>query len=285
MTIRSSSLLGVMCGLSLTLAQIAPSVAQPTPTKEAVTAAEQHYDAGTRLYNLAEYDAAVAEFKEAYKLDPQSFYLFNIAQAYRQKNDCALATTFFKNYLRADPKAKNRAKVEGWIDDMKSCPAVTTITTITPTTPTIGTTPETKPDPIEPADEPAPVATPVTPLPPPPPPPRSAGGGLKLAGLVTAGVGMAALGAGTFFAFRASSRQSDIDAACAGGCVWGDKADLDAQGKTAAARGKIAFAIGGAAVIAGGVMFFMGRSRSHEHAPVALAPTADGAMLVTSGSF
>jgi len=113
----------------------------------------------------------------------------------------------------------------------------------------------------------------------------SDGSTLRLAGLVTAGVGGVGLGAGTFFAVRAGSFQSKVEDACAVSCEWSEVAADDATGRKAATRGKIAFAIGGAALIGGTVMYLLGRRSSTESAPIAVVPTSGGVAVWASGSF
>ena len=48
-------------------------------------AADAAYQEGRRLYDLREWDAAIAKFKEAYRLRPDAQSLYNIAQANRLK--------------------------------------------------------------------------------------------------------------------------------------------------------------------------------------------------------
>lgn len=119
---------------------------------------------GGKHYALAEYDAAIADFKEAYRISDEPAFLFNIAQSYRMKNECREAATFYRNYLRRSTDEKgveppNAAKVRGFITEMDACAAkqpakpTTEPTTTTPPPPTAtppitsGTTP------IEPVDE------------------------------------------------------------------------------------------------------------------------------------
>src|SRR5262245_36227691 len=56
------------------------------------------YDAAERAYNLGDFEKAVALFKEAYSDYPESAFLFNIAQTYRQAGDCKQAQVFYKPF-------------------------------------------------------------------------------------------------------------------------------------------------------------------------------------------
>jgi len=109
--------LAAACGAAPKPCPVAPDPIERDP----VAAADRRFEQGKRLYLLLEYDAAVVEFKEAFKRDPLPLYLFNIGQAYRKKEDCRLATAFFKNYLAEAPDAENRAKVAGWLEEMAAC--------------------------------------------------------------------------------------------------------------------------------------------------------------------
>src|SRR5205814_5867908 len=95
-------------------------------------AAREHYKRGTKLFDVAKYDDAIGEFTEAYELwdsdDPKdaanaAILLFNIAQAHRLANHYAQAILFYRNYLRKDPKARNRADVEKRIAELEQLDA------------------------------------------------------------------------------------------------------------------------------------------------------------------
>ena len=68
--------------------------------------AQELYEQGNTHYDLAEYDQAIDSFKEAYKLSKKPAFIYNIAQAYRQKGDCENALKSYKNYLRLAPKGE-----------------------------------------------------------------------------------------------------------------------------------------------------------------------------------
>ena len=110
--------------------------------------AEQLYDEGARFYNLAQYDQAIDAFQQAYLLSGQTSLLFNIAQAARQANRCAEATTAYRNYLRAEPNAANRDTVERHIAEMEACTAAAARITAPPVaTPTVTAAPPPRPEP------------------------------------------------------------------------------------------------------------------------------------------
>ncbi|HEY2743249.1 MAG TPA: tetratricopeptide repeat protein, partial [Polyangia bacterium] len=77
--------------------------------------ARQHFEDGSRLYDLGKFREAAREYEEAYKYKPDPALLFNIGQAYRGAGNTSEALTAYKSYLRKVPEAPNRAEVEGHI--------------------------------------------------------------------------------------------------------------------------------------------------------------------------
>ncbi|HMG23638.1 MAG TPA: tetratricopeptide repeat protein, partial [Kofleriaceae bacterium] len=65
--------------------------------------ADDWYKEGENQYNLGNFDKAVDAFKQAFSLENnesrKAVYLFNVAQSYRQANDCKNAYFFYKRFL------------------------------------------------------------------------------------------------------------------------------------------------------------------------------------------
>src|SRR4030095_7304029 len=101
----------------------APASPGPPPTESQLADAKQRYAAASRLYDLAEYEGALAEFKEAYRAVGDPACLFNIAQCHRKLGHTQDAITFYKTYLRRAPNAANRAEVEHRITELERAPA------------------------------------------------------------------------------------------------------------------------------------------------------------------
>src|SRR5688500_16608759 len=78
-----------------------------TPSDDARTA----YQAATTAYANGRYGDAAERFKEAYSLDPDPGYLFNIAQAYRLGQLCANAVDYYDRFLAAVPDPPERDAV------------------------------------------------------------------------------------------------------------------------------------------------------------------------------
>src|SRR6188768_1709430 len=93
--------------------------ARAAPTTAEATEARRHYEAASRAYDLAEYETALREFKEAYRIVGDPAFLFNIAQCHRKLAHPADAVTFYKTYLRRAPNTPHRAEVEKFIADLE----------------------------------------------------------------------------------------------------------------------------------------------------------------------
>src|SRR5262252_2447538 len=74
--------------------------------------ARQLFQQGSKYYDLGQFDKAIEAWQAGYDQKPDPGFLYNIAQAYRQKQDATKAIFFYKGYLRNSPKAHNRAEVE-----------------------------------------------------------------------------------------------------------------------------------------------------------------------------
>jgi hypothetical protein len=95
--------------------------------------AGKHFDHGVVLYGEADYPAALAEFKRAYTLAPNSAVLFNIGEAEFQLQDYAGALASFTRYLVEAPQgAAHRADVENDIEILRTRVGHLTIVTVPP---------------------------------------------------------------------------------------------------------------------------------------------------------
>ena len=106
---------------------LAPLLAFADPTT-----ADGWYKEGENQYNLGNFPKAIDAFKKGFELEPaetkKAAYLFNIAQAYRQLEDCKEAVFFYKRYLAfkdADKKkplkANKRKEIEDRIKELDAC--------------------------------------------------------------------------------------------------------------------------------------------------------------------
>lgn len=97
----------------LLVAAVAPAGA--APTMEERKTAKEHYEKGTRHYNLGEFVEAADEYKLAYKAVPDTVILYNIGQLYRLAKDYDKALLFYQSFLSNTKDATVRKEVEGRI--------------------------------------------------------------------------------------------------------------------------------------------------------------------------
>jgi tetratricopeptide (TPR) repeat protein len=262
-----------MLGMCVLLAST-PSVADDKAK------AKQLYDEGLRHYQLAEYTQAIDAWKQAYMISKKPLLLFNIGQAYRLSGDCTHAMTFYENYTDAAANPTNQDELDQAVAACKNAkpPA-------NDTNPTTITTTDTKP--VEPKPvETKPVETPVKAEPPPPSPlpaPAATGGHRRLGLFIGVG-GVVLEGGAVFFALQSKSKADDVQNYVMQSNVF------DAHAKSLESDGqrdnKLAWGFGiagGAAIIAGAVLYLTGGS-SEEHG-VAIVPTPDGARVGWSTTF
>jgi tetratricopeptide (TPR) repeat protein len=82
-------------------------------------AAKRHYDRGEKLFALGKFDEALDEYQKAFDAKPLPGFLFNIGQCYRNLGDYDQAIFSFKKYLKLDPNAANREKVEHLLEELE----------------------------------------------------------------------------------------------------------------------------------------------------------------------
>jgi hypothetical protein len=148
--------------LVLPLAAASPAAAQPTSPE---AAARQHFEEGTKLFNLGEFAHAVVEYKLAYKAKGDPVFLYNIAQAYRLSGDLQNAVFFYRSYLRNHPSAANRREVEGRVRNLEQQLQQQKVVTTTPPNSAVapgGAAAATAPEPATETATTAPATTPTT---------------------------------------------------------------------------------------------------------------------------
>jgi tetratricopeptide (TPR) repeat protein len=122
---RSIVTSGVVAGL-LALAipggLVHPQVAHAEDA--ATKASKKHYAQGEKLFALGKFEDALAEYQKAFDAKPIPDFLFNIGQCYRNLGDYDSAIFSFKKFLKLDPDASNRDKVQELIDDLEDKKAI-----------------------------------------------------------------------------------------------------------------------------------------------------------------
>ncbi len=253
-------------------------VAFAQPEESAKAKAEAEAAAGQKLFDDGKFHDAAGHFVRANEIDVQAPYIYNAATAYRLAGDCANAAKYYRSFVDATKgvQVQNLDKVKRYIDDMDTCAKASTKPT----------------EPAPPSPTPAPVvAQPGSETPVPSAAPSDPGKGKRRAGIVIAGVGIVALAASAGFA-HAGQHNADLEAAynkmychtdnqCSGDYI---KRNYSDPGKRDNALGWTTLVVGGAAAVAGVVLYALGTGDSGEH-PVAVAPTRGGALVTTGWSF
>lgn len=255
-------------------------------------ASDVAYEEGRRLYDLREWDQAIAKFKEAYRIRPDAKSLFNIAQALRLKGDCVEAVNFYRTYKRNFPKEKNLAKVDKFLADLEPCPKPTAVTPepVKPEPakpePVKRREPVKLPEPVKPREpvKPGTASAPVSPAPDPDPvsvtePSRSIGTTQRTSGIGIAAIGALLAAGGVYYGFQASSLARDAQD---GGGVWDP--GLEDRGKGAARNARLLLGAGGAAIVGGAIIYLIA-PRAELRVNVGVAPRTDGAMVVWAGTL
>ncbi|MGK0358944.1 MAG: tetratricopeptide (TPR) repeat protein [Bradymonadia bacterium] len=222
-----------------------PAVAQA----DARTSAQGEYAKGTAAFQARDYPRALARFEKAFKLDSSPVLLFNIARCHEEMGDVAQARDNFRAYLERVPDAADRADVERRIRVMQAV--------------ALRSTP---PPPVAPRSEP-PRSAPPRPAPPPDPP--------YLAWGVMAG-GVVATGVGLYLGLHAADAETQYTAELRDAAR---KRRLGDDAESAALRANVAFGIGGALLVGGAVLWWLGAA----DAPVQVGVSPDG--VGVSGQF
>jgi tetratricopeptide (TPR) repeat protein len=244
------------------LACSASASADPPAAPSADQQAAALYDEGKRHFDIGEYAAAIASWKQSYLLSNEPLLLFNIGQAYRLAGNCAEANRFYGNYKRANPTPPNAAELE---QATSKCAGVAPATGDAESDAAPKATAATPP--VEPV-----IAHPPTPPAPPPTPlvDDTAGHGLRLAGLIAIGAG-AADGVVAIVAGAKASSEASTVAGQRTGTPWSAALAADqASGQSWQTRARVLGAIGGVAVIGGGVAWWLGHRAASSRVDVAL---------------
>jgi tetratricopeptide (TPR) repeat protein len=243
----------------LLLLVLASPVAHAEPTN--VERAIGHYKQAKAYQDAGQYAKAAAEYEAAYRDDPRPETLFNIGQSYRLANEREKAIASFKQYLDAQPGGvgadearRHIATLTKEIEDAKALAAKL---------PPAGPAPV-APGPVR--DEPSPRVIRRSPV-------------LRWTGVGSLAGGAAAIGLGVKLGLDARDASTAISQFP--DSMWtGEQKRIFEDGQRADRNAIIAYSIGGALAIAGGVMFWYGSQTRVE--PVV---TATGAGAGVAGRF
>jgi len=250
----------------------------------AETLARSHYQLGKNYYNVSNYEKAVVEFEEAYKLVPKPDLLYNIARCHEAMGNFKQAISNYKLYLEKKPNFTDRATLELKIQNLERLQQEKDAGT---TKPPIKNVPGPKP----PARATVVTAPPAA-VEPPPVRPEAPGHTWKwTAGWAGVGVGGALLVTGIILGAKVSSKVSEYNDA-AGPNGGGTYSDLNAISSSGSGLEKGQFAtliLGGLTAAAGGGLLIwelLGtKERPATGAIIAPFATANGAGMVGAARF
>jgi tetratricopeptide (TPR) repeat protein len=258
---------------------VSPALAQPTAgevqARELVNKAKERSTAG-------DHHAAIDLYLQAYNIAPLPLLLSNVAAEYEKLNDSVQALKYFCKYLDAEPDgpmagyARSHAKEEqgklhNTVDDQTVCkPLPTTSPPETgsaappapPDTSTTGTsggtTAETKP-----AQSPDTVTVSND--------ESNPGSTARLAGLITAGVGVAGLTVGIIYGVKAENASNEITNWPKHTAWPNNILQLQADGRNDEDIQIAGLVAGGVLVVGGAVIYYLGHQKgasANEHASV-----------------
>jgi len=228
--------MALACLLVAALARAAAAQAEEPGKQQART----HYLEARRLHEHGEYQRAAAEYLQAFALFPDPELLFNVGQVYRLAGDQALATAYYRRYLELDPEGRAAPEARRHLEAMGA-------------TVRAGAAAKAWGMPREQQQQRPPAVAPV----------RRAdrGGWLRWTGIASGGVGLVLLGAGIYYGIEARSISAELSLVDR----WtADRLDRFDDGERAEARA-IGFSIaGGALLVGGGVLYWLGHQSSSE---------------------
>lgn len=248
--------MNTLCSSLLVFSTLMALAGPAAADRSSVDDAKRFFYSAQTHYRLGEFEQALHDFQDAYRLQQDPALLFNIAQCYKQLGRLDDSIRSYRFYLRDAANVPNRASVEKIIAELEQ--------KIAERDRSAAPTPIPRQAPPEAKPTPAPQATPV-----PPPvehsptlveaPPRRPRRGMIIGGSVAGVVGLGLLGGGAGTAVLASQNSDALTALDRARMPY-DPA-LDDSRKTNTAVSATLFAVGGAAVICGSVLIALGSRR------------------------
>jgi len=229
--------------------------------------ARRYYKLGEDLYNRADYEEALKQFKKSYQHSKKSALLYNIGRCEESLGHWGKAIKMYQQYLTIPPPNANM--IQARINNLQRlirkkeaverarAPATQPVAPATQPSPASAPTPprpaaaveEKKPPSKRVEDQPLPERTladaPVT-------KPRSRG--LRIAGWTLVGVGGASLVAGIVLGALSSSKASDLEQAWKRGEPWENWRNIASKGETYEAAAMLTLIVGGVVAATGATL-------------------------------
>jgi tetratricopeptide (TPR) repeat protein len=278
-------------GLLVLAILVLPAAASADPTPEELAEARIHFERARGFEEAGDYKRAADEYLSAYALYPDPEFFFNVGRVYRLADDLQRALRFYERYLELDPDGRGAAAARAQVADLREelgddadrpdrrdDGVDDDVDTRFPQEDPSLTTP----GPLDPSDPHASVHRTQ---------PRSSGSqGVQIAGIATAGGGLAALGASVYFGNRARSLSNEISAwAATNPQAWNEAMIIKyGQGQRANTAMLILGGVGVAAMTTGAILYVVGGNAGGvESRGVAIAPSLlpGGAGVTLGGAF
>jgi tetratricopeptide (TPR) repeat protein len=252
----------------LVLAVMVMAGVAPARADERADEAKRLYEAAKVHFQLHELDKAAEEFAASFKLRPDPVLLYNLAQTHRQARHFDQALYFYRQFLASDVKIspKQRQEVRDKIAELEQ--------TIEQQQ-RAQTSPPDGPDrPTDTAPAATPAPTPAAPVAPALTVTAPAPWYRSVPAWVLLGTGVAAVGVGGGLLAHGNDLDNQIPKASSLAQANQLASDRDAYRRTGIAL----LAIGGAAAVAGGVVFGIAGAR-HKTARAYVAPSLGGVLM------
>jgi tetratricopeptide (TPR) repeat protein len=249
--------------LAVAVALAGTARAQPGNEAEA----EKRFQQAEALYKRGEYLAAAAEYQAAYDLSGLPGLLYNVAQSYRLGGEKKKAAEAYRLFLDKAPGHQLAPVARGHLAALERDLASSTLPPEGPDTP--DRPPNPRPDLTRRAAPAAPAGT---------------GRTLRVAGLVSAGLGVVILGAAVHYGIEAKKASDAISGNDEG---WtGSLLDRYDEGQSAETRMVVLSAVGAAALSGGAILYYLGwRAARAQEITVGAAPAAGGGAVTVGGAW
>ena len=234
-----------------------PATPSGDPGTPAAAGASELSGQAIERFRAKDYDAAARLFEQAYAIDPNPNYLFNIGRVYEEKRDLRAAVDYYQRFVmepRVDIGAREQAVqrlrvLKAILNETEAPPPTTSTAAAAPTTE--GQDPGAAQPPVRPADA--------------SPDPKQS---MRLGGYALIGVGSVAVVVGGVFGGLTLAKKNDLDDTR----IVEERQSLAHQGKTFAAVSDVTLFTGGALLVAGVVLAVLAR-KPRASARAALLPS------------
>jgi len=256
MRLRLSVLLSVMCVVAAPVrGHAGPDDGEPSSEDKAE--ARRLTEEGIAAQDDGDYTAAIERFEAAYRRVPHPVLLFNLGQAHRLAGNLAQALRYYQRYLEVDPDGEKADLAREHAAAIRAENAEINVA-MAPAEPLAG-------------DEPV-VAR------------SHPGRSLRWAGTTTLVVGVAAIGVGIWYGYRAQSISDDLSGY--DGEAWRDYVlAQQAEGKRAEASMIVFTTAGTAALVTGGLLWWAGHRRDERATTATVSLVPGGAGVTVSGHW